>query len=122
MSGLLLWLKAFLFGQAIEVPIYVLALRRAPQRRGDSPWRLFWIAFGATALTHPVVWWVFPYLVVGPYWLLGVLAESFAVAVEAVYIYAFGVRGPLWALLVSILANGLSCGLGLLSRQCLGWP
>lgn len=122
MSELGDWLQAFLFGQAIEVPVYVWALRRAPRSCGASPWRLVGAAFAATALTHPVVWWGFPRLIAEPYWLMGALAESFAVLVEALYLYGIGVRGGPRALGVSALANGLSCGLGLLSRELFGWP
>ena len=47
------------------------------------------------------------------------LAESFAIAVEALYLRAFDVRR---AIAWSLLANGASVTLGLLSRAAFGWP
>src|SRR5262249_35014609 len=58
---LLEWIYAFLFTQAVEVPIYVFALRGGPE---TPPQRALakrvLIAFGASALTHPIVWFVIP--------------------------------------------------------------
>ena len=58
------WLDAFMFTQAVEIPAYVLAIRHA-QRTGhaERPRTLFWqivLAFGASAITHPQVWFVIP--------------------------------------------------------------
>lgn len=84
-------------------------------------WRRLLIAFGASLLTHPMVWFVIP-PVIGfeHYWTLLVpAAELFAVLVEALYLYLIGVpRALLW----SLAANMMSFGLGLLSRDLLGWP
>lgn len=108
MSYALAWLAAFAFTQAIEVPVY---------RRGGCSWRG---AFAASALTHPVVWFViFPGLPVG-YVEKVAVAEVFAVLVEALWL-----RGALKrprALAWSLAANGLSFGLGMLSRWLFGWP
>ena len=49
-------------------------------------------------------------------------AETFAVAVEALYLYAVSAFGLRRACVVSLLANGASFGLGLLSRAIFGWP
>lgn len=114
---LLPWLLAFAFTQLVEVPIY----RRALDGR-------FLVAFGASALTHPVVWFVFPWLFYRSapldgspalYWTMVAAAETFAVGVEAVWLAAFGLRR---ALLWSLLANASSLGLGLLSRWLFGYP
>jgi hypothetical protein len=115
MHPLLAWLGAFAFGQAIEVPIYALALRRV----GLGRWRLWLAAFGPTALTHPIVWFVFPWILPTSYWLMAVAAETFAVLAEALYLRLFGVRR---ALVWSLSANALSCGLGLAARASFGWP
>ncbi|MEZ4315722.1 MAG: hypothetical protein R3F14_47505, partial [Polyangiaceae bacterium] len=84
-------------------------------------WRVG-VAFGASAITHPVVWFAMPTLAIallrvaawtGPFefspelstTIYGLLAEGFAVTVEALYLRAFGVRRPL---LWSVIANASS--------------
>lgn len=120
------WLYAFLFTQAVEIPIYIYGLRARPDE-----------AFCASALTHPIVWFVIPtaferfYLAVlaphpalwltsGPrYWLMVLLAETFAVLAEAAYFRALKKARPLrWAL----IANLSSVSLGLAFRALFGWP
>lgn len=114
------WLEAFLFTQAVEIPVWVWALRRAARRdgAGDRPSLLaaLLIAFGASAITHPIVWFVFPALTahIG-YEPMVALAEVFAVGVEALYMRGEGMRrAPLW----SLAANGASFVLGILIL----WP
>lgn len=127
---------AFAITQLVEIPIYVRALRprstSAPREdagiqkvRSDvgahlAPRGRSWrsragIAFGASALTHPFVWFVFPSLTEALLATLarvglsldstartlvyGVLAEGFAVLAEAGYLRTFGVRRALaWSL------------------------
>jgi hypothetical protein len=98
------WLLAFAVTQAIEVPLYgIFAL---PRR-----WA---VAFGASLLTHPVVWFVFPRFFPGPYVVMIACAELFAVAVEAAYLKRFGVKRPLqW----SLAANAASFGTGVLLQH-----
>lgn len=111
MSPLVAWISAFAVTQAVEVPVYGRALRARPRR---------WLwAFGASALTHPVVFFAFPWLWPGGGWSMVAAAEAFAVAVEAAYLSALGVeRSVAWAL----LANGLSVAVGLGLRAAVGWP
>jgi hypothetical protein len=104
------WLRAFLFTQLVEVPIYVRGLRCSALA-----------AFGASTLTHPVVWFLF----FSPRWQAGYLtrftsAELFAWLVEAAY-FKFLVRRDR-ALLWSLLANAASVALGALSRSLFGAP
>lgn len=125
-NGLAHWAFAFIFTQIVEVPIYVRGLRVSPLK-----------AFGASALTHPVVWFVIPAVwaalyrfaaradsrfVLSPtaqFWGYGVLAEGFAVAAEAIYFHALGAKKTLrWAL----LANATSALIGLASSRLTGWP
>lgn len=120
------WAFAFAFTQVVEVPIYTRALRVTPLR-----------AFGASAVTHPVVWFIIPWIWSALYaWAArhvagfslgwtgqhlgyGVLAESFAVAVEAAYFSSLGIkRAFLW----SLAANAASSLLGLLWTTLFGWP
>ncbi len=104
------WLRAFAFTQLVEIPIYRHAF-------GCSVLE----AFGASALTHPVVWFVF----FGPWWHASYLekavcAELFAWLAEAAYFrYLHGRRHALWW---SLVANAASLGLGLLSRAWFGAP
>ena len=104
------WLRAFLFTQLVEVPIYM---------RGPGCSLL--AAFGASLLTHPVVWFVF----FSPRWDAGyttktIAAELFAWFGEAAYL-RFACRRP-HALAWSLCANAASLGLGLLSRSLFGVP
>lgn len=109
MRELVPWLSAFLFTQCVEVPIYAKLAKTG------------WLpAFGASALTHPIVWFVIPRLFPHSYWLMVAIAETFAVVTEALYLrLGFDVER---ALLWSFLANAASAGLGLLSRTAFGWP
>lgn len=103
------WLYAFAFTQLVELPIYMVGLRVGVLA-----------AFGASAITHPVLWFVlFRYLPLPYLWLL-VVGETFAVVVEAVYFALLFRRRR--ALVWSLLANGASLGVGLLSRWLFGMP
>lgn len=120
------WLYAFLFTQAVEIPIYIHGLRARPHE-----------AFSASLLTHPIVWFVIPpafegfylsflaphpflWMSSGPrYWAMVLVAETFAVLVEAAYFKALKKSRPLrWA----FIANLSSVSLGLVSRELFGWP
>lgn len=109
------WLSAFLFTQLVEIPIYARALAPRPLMARLA------IAFGASLLTHPLVWWgVLHFTTSEETYLASVVcAESFAVVVEALWLRRFGVRG---AFAWSLGANAASLGLGLLSRALLGFP
>lgn len=111
------WFKAFMLTQFIEMPLYARALSKAPRLSAGSfclPFsvQLLFTAFGASAITHPFVWFVFPGVFASqPYWLYFLTAESFAVILEAWYLKYFGVRRFfIW----SLLTNGMSAGAGLL--------
>ena len=111
------WISAFGFTQAVEIPIWTYALAST----GLSLRRRLLLAFAASALTHPYVWWVF-YPLLKPvlgWWGYLLVAETFAVVVEALLMRFFGLKD---ALLWAVLANGLSAGLGFASRGLFGWP
>ncbi len=112
------WLIAFAFTQAFEVPIYLYAMR---SQKLDAPlWERLLIAFGASALTHPIVWFLLPSTIPWlSFWGYVALAETFAVGAEAVILHQFAVKRPLlWA----FAANATSAGLGLTSRWLFGVP
>lgn len=102
------WWTAFALTQAIEMPIYGVGSRGSGL---TVAWRIA-IAFGASAITHPVVWFVLP----GPltpmlgYWGYFAVAEGFAFVAEALYLRAFDLERPwLWA----FAANATSASTGL---------
>lgn len=104
------WFIAFLFTQLVEVPIYVRTLNCSIP-----------VAFGASAITHPLVWFGFfnPWIE-ADYASRVIAAELFAWLVEAAYFaFLFHKRHALrWAL----VANGASVSAGLLSRALFGIP
>ncbi len=109
MAAFQAWLAAFAFTQLVEVPIYAVALRTRVLT-----------AFGASAITHPVVWFViFPFVPL-PYLGLAAVAEAFAVLAEGAYFWVLLRRRRVW--LWALVANAASCGLGLLSRSLFGAP
>lgn len=109
------WLSAFAFTQLVEVPIYGYALRET----AESRLKRLGVAFGASAITHPFVWFAFPLLFPDSYPLAVVASETFAVLVEAAYLRTFGVALYFsW----SLVANASSFGLGILLRNLVGWP
>ncbi len=130
------WLIAFVFTQCVEVPIYLYAQRS--QRAQRSIATRATIAFAASAITHPPLWffasraWVALYLAVitrapslviaspfARYVLFVVLAEGAVVLVEGAFLRALSVPRPWrWAL----VANVSSVALGLASRALLGAP
>lgn len=101
------WLEAFLITQAIEVPIYKALLRcRIPA------------AFGASLITHPLVWFVLPEIWHWKsYAAYFIMAEIFAVAVEAWYFRSLGSRRALPA---ALIANATSASAGLLKHFFFG--
>ncbi len=122
------WFRAFLLTQAVEMGVYAHATA-APR-----PWReRLAIAFGASAITHPLVWFVIVegvqrampevsvHLPLQQSWWAGVaVAETFAVLAEAAWLALFGVRA-LHALGLALLANGASFTIGLFLYQRVGW-
>lgn len=123
-ASLAAWAGAFALTQAVEAPIYVFGARVTAAR-----------ALTASALTHPVAWFVAPWLwrrgfweAFGPVaptfawralWVVGyvALAEGFAVSVEAWWLRRSGVDRP-WRW--SLAANGASATLGFV-LDAMGW-
>ena len=109
------WAAAFLFTQVVETPIYAYALRE----RIKTPLGRVAAGFGASAITHPIVWFVIPHLIAHPYLAAMAVAETFAVVVEALYVRAFGLRHAFWW---SLGANAASVALAMLSRRFFHFP
>jgi hypothetical protein len=116
------WLRAFAFTQAVEVPLYLLALTRLGRRTvppSDGSFaRRVGLAFLCSLVTHPVVWFVFPRLIdsYADYELMVVAAESFAVTVEALLLFRLAPLPLRSAFALSFAVNMTSMSLGFLSR------
>lgn len=96
------WLSAFLLTEGIEAPVYLYAGRRLP------PARRWFLALATSAVTHPVVWFAFPWQTAS--WELCFLgAETFAVVVEGGIGRLVGLDRP-WRW--SLTANAASVALG----------
>jgi hypothetical protein len=109
------WVRAFVFTQLVEMPLYIAAM--STRRFGVARPLLLRIlvAFLCSLITHPVVWFVFPRIMDAyeDYVLMVIEAETFAVVVEALVLRQFGVR---YALLVSFVTNMTSMSLGFVVR------
>ena len=105
-----IWAGAFCLTQLVEIPIYLHAARSLPAARR-------WVfAAGASAITHPVVWFGFPWNL-EPWLLLFLAAESFAILTEALWGRLLHVPRPFrW----SLVANLSSVAAGFLAREL--WP
>lgn len=108
------WAQGFAFTEIVEAPIYRAAL--------GVPW---WKALLASALTHPFVWFLFPWLSVRfdlPWTPTMIAAEVFAWIVEAAFFVRAAQVAPRRALAWSFAANAASVTLGLASRYLFGVP
>lgn len=98
------WIMAFTLTQVIEITAGLLFWKD----REVSVFRKIGILFGASLITHPMVWFIFPQIreeggySYGEYLLM---AESYAYSVEALYYYAFRIKHPIW---LSVIANSCS--------------
>lgn len=113
MTRLARWPGGFLLTELVELPVYWVALEHLPPGRRGA------VAFGASLITHPVVWFVGPWLIPEPYGLRVAVSEAFAIGVEAAWLRAFGAKD---ALLWSVFANSLSMVVGHLVHAAVGWP
>jgi hypothetical protein len=91
-----LWLLAFVWTNALELPIYTLVL----QRRFRRWWSVVALTLALNAVTHPALWFVAPQF--QPFWLYALVAEAAVITVEAAMVAAVlaavdrraGVRRP----------------------------
>ncbi len=107
LSALGPWLVAFFFTQLFEMPVYWVATRSLR------------VGFFASAMTHPVVWFVFPVLMTWgvQYWPMVALAETFAVLAEAAWLRFNRVPRAFWW---SLGANAFSTTCGFVLRELTG--
>lgn len=120
------WFTAFVLTQVVEMGVYIFAPGPARPTRERVA-----IAFAASAITHPIVWFVITpfHLPLGEllglhgqsaWWAIVAVAETFAFVVEAIWLMMFGYR-PLVAFGTSLVANSLSFTIGLFCYEVLGW-
>jgi len=99
---------------AVEVPVYVVALRAAGLLTG---WRALAVAVAANLATHPLVWAVL--LRFGSaYWPTFAVAEAAAWLAETVAVFLAVRRDAVLIALTALVANAASCLAGLL----VAWP
>lgn len=102
------WVPAFLLTLAVEVPLFVLLVRREV-----SPLRAALAGAAGTCLTHPLLWLVWTQLV-PDYTLYIVSGELLVAAIETLTFFALARPVSFRrALAASFLANGASYGTGL---------
>lgn len=107
------WLRAFVVTELVEAPIY---------RYGyGARWSH---AFGASAITHPIVWFVFfgpiGEQITATYETRLVLAELFAWLVEAAFLRMVSQHEH--ALAWAFTANAASVAVGWALREAFGFP
>lgn len=102
------WLGAFLLTIVTELPVLLVILRRhvaLPKVLG--------VGLAVNLVTHPIVWFVLPRLLLSKTSYL-LVAEAFALVVEAGLLWALLAScAPSRALLASAAANGASYFVGL---------
>jgi len=101
------WAGAFLLTQLIEVPIYLRAARSLPLLKRAT------YAFGASAITHPIIWFCLPWGTMS-YALLLIMAECFAIGMEGLWGCCWRVPRP-W--ITSLTANAASLATGMILRR-----
>lgn len=106
------WLNAFFVTQVVEIPIYLYAGRKLSARRR-------WLfAAGASTVTHPVLWFAFPWQTASYGWTIAA-GECFVVMVEAGLARLAGLKYPVrW----SLAANAASVLFGVTLRWLVHWP
>jgi len=103
------WLAAFFFTLLIEVPIWLWWMR-------EKPAGIRWlVAIGASTVTHPCLWFLFPWET-GNYLTLLIIAETAVFVVEGIWAMVFKVKRPF---LLAFCANAVSCTAGLIGSALL---
>lgn len=108
---MMLWLFAFVWTLAIELPIYTLLLARCFQAR----WAVVILTFAVNLATHPALWFVWPHA-----WPHAIaIGEGLVIVVEATLIaLVLARRGPRSgavprAIAAALIANAVSYLAGL---------
>jgi len=111
------WLASFVLTLGVELPIAWRLLRDEP----TAPPRLLGVVVGASALTHPLLWFALP-LLFGNYVTYLVTCESGIVLVEALILWrGVPVARPKKALVTALVMNAASLAAGLLAGALDAW-
>ena len=78
------WARAFALTLAIELPLYVLLLRR----EGFGARTAFGAGLAANVVSHPLLWFAFPMF--EPYVAYAAAGEAMVIAIELAVVYAAG--------------------------------
>ena len=78
------WARAFALTLAIELPLYVLLLRR----EGFGARTAFGAGLAANVVSHPLLWFAFPMF--EPYVAYAAAGEAMVIAIEVAVIYTAG--------------------------------
>ena len=97
------WLKLFILAQLIELPIYYKLIEAHNVKK-------LLLGFGASAITHPLLWFMMPWDS-APFLLLLVIGEAAVFIVEGIFLKSFGIKNPFY---ISTLANSASMITGVL--------
>lgn len=104
---------ALLLTLLLEIPIVVVAVRW--RASNYASWRAAAVGAAATCLTHPLVWFMILRGLQGvPYMARLAVMELFAVVVEGIIYARFLPMRAREAFVLSLVANGISCGVGML--------
>ena len=96
-----LWLTAFAWTLAIELPIYTLIIGRCFR----NWWTVVVVVLVINLVTHPMLWFVFPHF--APRWAYIAAGETTVTVIETVLV-AIAIRDPGRAAVAAITANAAS--------------
>ena len=96
-----LWLTAFAWTLAIELPIYTLLIGRCFR----NWWTVVVVVLVINLVTHPMLWFVFPHFT--PRWAYLAAGETTVTLIELVLV-AIAIRDPGRAAVAAITANAAS--------------
>jgi hypothetical protein len=110
-----LWFHAFLFTLAVEIPIFILMVRR------DVPvWRAGLAGAAGTCFTHPALWFLWS-RVISDYTLYIISGELLVAAIESVSFFLIARPSTFAkAIAASFVANAASYGGGLIVKWLTG--
>lgn len=106
--------EALLLSVAVETLTILILFAFCFKSSRVSKRRLSATAMAATLITHPAAWTLNASILMDyPFWLRATLVETLVALIEAIVFLSILPLNRIQALIISIIANGLSFGLGL---------